>query len=103
MSSQDFQFFPPRLAELQEQELAWHRKSNEITATLREAQGPEDTPEKLEEERRLRGTRWGDDDEMDVDEDEHMVDGDMDSDEEVSDEVRTLKVSSACGDHRCKY
>ncbi|KAF7793575.1 hypothetical protein EIP86_004689 [Pleurotus ostreatoroseus] len=50
---QDFQFFPPRLAELQEQELAAHKKANEIPATLREPQGPEDTPEKLEEERRL--------------------------------------------------
>ncbi|KAJ3557468.1 hypothetical protein NM688_g1461 [Phlebia brevispora] len=48
---QDFQFFPPRLAELQEQELAAHKKANEIPATLREPQGPEDTPEKLEEER----------------------------------------------------
>ena len=49
---QDFQFFPPRLAELQEQELAYHKKINEIPATIGEAQGPEDTPEKLEEERR---------------------------------------------------
>ncbi|KAL6303969.1 SNF2 family DNA-dependent ATPase [Sparassis latifolia] len=48
---QDFQFFPPLLAELQEQELAAHKKLNEIPATLREPAGPEDTPEKLEEER----------------------------------------------------
>jgi protein SMG6 len=46
--------------------------------------------EKLEEERRRMGTRWGDDDEMDVDE-EH---GDIGSDDdEVSDEVKALKVS----------
>ena len=50
---QDFQFFPPRLAELQDRELAYHKKINEIPATVGEAQGPEDTPEKLEEERRL--------------------------------------------------
>ncbi|OCH89738.1 SNF2 family DNA-dependent ATPase [Obba rivulosa] len=49
---QDFQFFPPRLAELQEQELAAHKRLNDIPATLREPVGPEDTPEKLEEERR---------------------------------------------------
>ncbi|KAH9884642.1 SNF2 family DNA-dependent ATPase [Cubamyces lactineus] len=49
---QDFQFFPPRLAELQEQELAAHKRMNDIPATLREPAGPEDTPEKLEEERR---------------------------------------------------
>ncbi|PSS02370.1 hypothetical protein PHLCEN_2v4063, partial [Hermanssonia centrifuga] len=48
---QDFQFFPPRLAELQERELAAHKRANEIQATAREPQGPEDTPEKLEEER----------------------------------------------------
>ncbi|KAI0931115.1 hypothetical protein AcW1_001399 [Taiwanofungus camphoratus] len=48
---QDFQFFPPRLAELQEQELAAHKKTNDIPATLREPAGPEDTPEKLEAER----------------------------------------------------
>ena len=49
---QDFQFFPPRLAELQEQELAAHKRMNDIPATLHEPAGPEDTPEKLEEERR---------------------------------------------------
>ncbi|KAH8099849.1 SNF2 family DNA-dependent ATPase [Cristinia sonorae] len=48
---QDFQFFPPRLAELQERELAAHKRLNEIPAVLREPAGPEDTPEKLEEER----------------------------------------------------
>ncbi|EPS99425.1 hypothetical protein FOMPIDRAFT_161571 [Fomitopsis schrenkii] len=48
---QDFQFFPPRLAELQEQELAAHKRANDIPATLRDPAGPEDTPEKLEEER----------------------------------------------------
>ncbi|KAH6908618.1 SNF2 family N-terminal domain-containing protein [Coprinopsis sp. MPI-PUGE-AT-0042] len=47
---QDFQFFDPRLQELQEREIAVHKRLNGITATLREAQ-PEDTPEKLEEER----------------------------------------------------
>ena len=49
---QDFQFFPPRLAELQEQELAAHKRMNDIPAVAREPAGPEDTPEKLEEERR---------------------------------------------------
>ncbi|KAI0348202.1 SNF2 family DNA-dependent ATPase [Trametopsis cervina] len=49
---QDFQFFPPRLADLQDQELAYHKKLNEIPAALREPSGPEDTPEKLEEERK---------------------------------------------------
>ncbi|KAL1950912.1 hypothetical protein VTO73DRAFT_61 [Trametes versicolor] len=49
---QDFQFFPPRLAELQEQELAAHKRLNEIPATIREPAGPEDTPETLEEERK---------------------------------------------------
>ncbi|EPQ59957.1 SNF2 family DNA-dependent ATPase [Gloeophyllum trabeum ATCC 11539] len=48
---QDFQFFPPRLAELQQRELAAHKRANDIPATLREPQGPEDTPEKLEAER----------------------------------------------------
>ncbi len=48
---QDFQFFPPELAELQERELAVHKRLNGIPATAREPQGPEDTPEKLEEER----------------------------------------------------
>ncbi|KAL4252780.1 SNF2/RAD54 helicase family protein [Abortiporus biennis] len=52
LSLQDFQFFPPRLAELQEKELASHKRLNEIPAILREPQGPEDTPEKLEEERK---------------------------------------------------
>ncbi|KIY43532.1 hypothetical protein FISHEDRAFT_53398 [Fistulina hepatica ATCC 64428] len=47
---QDFQFFPPALAQLQERELAVHKRLNGIPATLREA-GPEDTPDKLEEER----------------------------------------------------
>ncbi|TCD66522.1 hypothetical protein EIP91_001298 [Steccherinum ochraceum] len=48
---QDFQFFPARLSELQERELAAHKKLNEIPAMLREPAGPEDTPEVLEEER----------------------------------------------------
>ncbi|CAA7268547.1 unnamed protein product [Cyclocybe aegerita] len=48
---QDFQFFPPELAALQERELAVHKRLNGIPATTREPQGPEDTPEKLEEER----------------------------------------------------
>ncbi|KAH9914892.1 SNF2 family DNA-dependent ATPase [Epithele typhae] len=48
---QDFQFFPPRLAELQEQELAAHKRANDIPALTREPAGPEDTPEVLEEER----------------------------------------------------
>ena len=65
---QDFQFFPPKLAELQERELAvykvcrhrsWYynlltpliQRLNEIPATVREPQGEDDTPEKLEAER----------------------------------------------------
>lgn len=64
---QDFQFFPPKLAELQERELAVYKvcfysfgcvmlipriqRLNEIPATLREPQGEDDTPEKLEAER----------------------------------------------------
>ncbi|KAF8232381.1 SNF2 family DNA-dependent ATPase [Tricholoma matsutake] len=51
ISIQDFQFFPPELAQLQERELAVHKRLNGIVATVREPQGPEDTPEKLEEER----------------------------------------------------
>jgi len=51
-SSQDFQFFPPELAELQEQEMAVHKRLNGISAVAREPQGPEDTPEWLEAERR---------------------------------------------------
>jgi len=46
----DFQFFPPKLAELQERELAAFKKLNEIPATVREA-GPDDSPEDLEKER----------------------------------------------------
>ncbi|KAI5991718.1 SNF2 family N-terminal domain-containing protein [Pisolithus orientalis] len=48
---QDFQFFNPTLAQLQERELAVFKRTNNIPATLRESQGPEDTPEKLEAER----------------------------------------------------
>ncbi|KAF8835498.1 hypothetical protein BDN67DRAFT_1072395 [Paxillus ammoniavirescens] len=48
---QDFQFFDPALAQLQERELAVFKRLNGIVATAREAQGPEDTPEKLEAER----------------------------------------------------
>lgn len=64
---QDFQFFPPKLTELQERELAVYKvflylasqydvlippaqRLNEIPATVREAQGEDDTPEKLEAE-----------------------------------------------------
>ena len=51
----------------------------------------EERLEKLAEERRLRGTRWDEDeDDMDVDDEEHMGD---ESDEDVSDEVKALKVS----------
>ena len=52
MCRQDFQFFPPRLAELQEQELAAYKRSNDILAQTREPAGPEDTSDKLEEERK---------------------------------------------------
>ncbi|KAJ7623380.1 SNF2 family N-terminal domain-containing protein [Roridomyces roridus] len=48
---QDFQFFPPELSVLQERELAVHKRLNGIAATARESQAPEDTPERLEEER----------------------------------------------------
>ncbi|KAL1681451.1 SNF2 family N-terminal domain-containing protein [Schizophyllum commune] len=48
---QDFQFFPQELTQLQERELAVHKRLNDIKATTREPAGPEDTPEKLEEER----------------------------------------------------
>ncbi|KAF8484763.1 P-loop containing nucleoside triphosphate hydrolase protein [Russula ochroleuca] len=51
ISLQDFQFFPPKLAELQERELAVYKRLNEIPATVRELQGEDDTPEKLEAER----------------------------------------------------
>ncbi|RXW13423.1 hypothetical protein EST38_g12430, partial [Candolleomyces aberdarensis] len=47
---QDFQFFDSRLAELQEREIAVHKRLNGIPAMPRDAQ-PDDTPEKLEEER----------------------------------------------------
>jgi len=48
---QDFQFFDPALAQLQERELAVHKRLNGITAPLREPLSPEDTPERLEAER----------------------------------------------------
>ncbi|KIJ66629.1 hypothetical protein HYDPIDRAFT_174654 [Hydnomerulius pinastri MD-312] len=48
---QDFQFFDPALAQLQERELAVFKRLNGIAATARESQGPDDTPEKLEAER----------------------------------------------------
>ncbi|KAK7470113.1 chromatin remodeling complex Adenosinetriphosphatase [Stygiomarasmius scandens] len=50
LNIQDFQFFPPELAALQERELAVHKRSNGITATVRDP-GPDDTPELLEKER----------------------------------------------------
>ena len=57
----------------------------------------EDRREKAEEERRLRGTRWeSDEDDMDVDDDYHVVDLDSMSEDEggdASDEVLALKVS----------
>ncbi|KAI9566285.1 SNF2 family N-terminal domain-containing protein [Boletus coccyginus] len=48
---QDFQFFDPALAQLQERELAVFKRLNGIAATVREPQGPEDAPEGLEAER----------------------------------------------------
>ncbi|KAH7920364.1 hypothetical protein BV22DRAFT_1039935 [Leucogyrophana mollusca] len=48
---QDFQFFDPALAQLQERELAVHKRLNGIAAVVRESQDPEDTPEGLEAER----------------------------------------------------
>ncbi|KAI0268255.1 SNF2 family N-terminal domain-containing protein [Gloeopeniophorella convolvens] len=50
ISLQDFQFFPPKLAELQERELAVYKRLNDIPAVARDAQGEDDTPEKLEAE-----------------------------------------------------
>lgn len=47
--------------------------------------------EKLEEERRLRGTRWDDDDEMEIDDEDAMDGVESESDEEVSEEVKALK------------
>ncbi|VDB85302.1 unnamed protein product [Peniophora sp. CBMAI 1063] len=52
VAMQDFQFFPPRLAELQERELAAHKRLNDIIAAPRDPQTEEDTPDKLEEERK---------------------------------------------------
>lgn len=46
----DFQFFPPKLAVLQERELNAFKRTNEIPAAIREA-GPDDSLESLEEER----------------------------------------------------
>ncbi|KAG2009046.1 SNF2-family ATP dependent chromatin remodeling factor snf21 [Coprinopsis cinerea AmutBmut pab1-1] len=46
---QDFQFFHPRLAELQEREIAVHKRLNNIPATPRDPL-PDDTPEKIEED-----------------------------------------------------
>ncbi|KAJ7695171.1 P-loop containing nucleoside triphosphate hydrolase protein [Mycena rosella] len=50
---QDFQFFPAELSVLQERELAVHKRLNGIAAAVRESQAAEDTPEILEEERRV--------------------------------------------------
>lgn len=47
----------------------------------------EDRGEKAEEERRLRGTRWGDDDDVVTDGDEMSEDED-----EVSEEMKEFKV-----------
>jgi SWI/SNF-related matrix-associated actin-dependent regulator of chromatin subfamily A member 5 len=44
---QDFQFFPPELAELQERELAAFKRANKIPATVRDAV-PEDTQDTLD-------------------------------------------------------
>ncbi|KAJ6518654.1 SNF2 family N-terminal domain-containing protein [Mycena sanguinolenta] len=48
---QDFQFFPAELSALQDRELAVHKRLNGIPAIVRESTAPEDTPERLEEER----------------------------------------------------
>ncbi|KAG8713692.1 hypothetical protein FRC08_012938 [Ceratobasidium sp. 394] len=50
---QDHQFFSKRFIELQERETAAWKKAQGIQAPLREAADEDDTPEKLEEERRL--------------------------------------------------
>ncbi|KII93122.1 hypothetical protein PLICRDRAFT_130653 [Plicaturopsis crispa FD-325 SS-3] len=52
VSIQDFHFFNPKLAELQDRELAVHKRLNGISAPLREPQpGTDETPEQLEAER----------------------------------------------------
>lgn len=55
--------------------------------------------EREEEERRLRGTKWADDDEMDVDDEDVGMDGmseDSEDDEGDTDEVKALKVCLSC-------
>ncbi|TFY66698.1 hypothetical protein EVG20_g4392 [Dentipellis fragilis] len=51
VQTQDFQFFPPRLVDLQERELAAWKRANDISATPRESTGSDDTPEKIEADR----------------------------------------------------
>ncbi|KIY74395.1 hypothetical protein CYLTODRAFT_416234 [Cylindrobasidium torrendii FP15055 ss-10] len=51
VQTQDFQFYPAGLAELHEKEANYHRKQAEYSAVARQSNGPEDTPEKIEEER----------------------------------------------------
>lgn len=47
----DYQFFPEKLADLQERETAWYRKENKLEAPLEE--GPEDTLETRQSEKAL--------------------------------------------------
>ncbi|KLO15808.1 SNF2 family DNA-dependent ATPase [Schizopora paradoxa] len=51
INTQEFQFFPERLLDLQEREYNAYRKANEIPATIREVAGPDQKPEELETER----------------------------------------------------
>ncbi|KAI0340639.1 hypothetical protein BDW22DRAFT_1346852 [Trametopsis cervina] len=62
----------------------------------------EDRCMRAEEERRLRGTRWVDDDGMDVDEDDNIGDADemSEDDEGATEEVQALKVGTAHCSHR---
>ncbi|KIP06005.1 hypothetical protein PHLGIDRAFT_73330 [Phlebiopsis gigantea 11061_1 CR5-6] len=79
-----FAYAPPPTKDLRGQ---WRIEGHlaERVARWRE----EERLEKLEAERRLRGTRWDEDeDDMDVDDEEHMGN---DSDEDVSEEVKALK------------
>jgi SWI/SNF-related matrix-associated actin-dependent regulator of chromatin subfamily A member 5 len=51
MAMHDYQFFPPRLGDLQEKETAWFRKENNIKAPL--AEGDEDTLEQRQQDQEL--------------------------------------------------
>jgi SWI/SNF-related matrix-associated actin-dependent regulator of chromatin subfamily A member 5 len=54
MAMHDYQFFPPRLGDLQEKETAWFRKENNIKAPL--VEGDEDTLEQRQQDQELEQT-----------------------------------------------